>query len=181
MAESEDRLPWWRTLWSWVWPIAIGWLVAAGIMRWVVSFAVVPTSSMWPTIPNPCYILVDHIVTETEAPYRGEVVLFPFPDDPTQIYVKRIIGMPGDTVTIHGGHVYINGKELSEPYLHGVLTPGDWGPYHVPAGHYFMLGDNRSVSEDSRYWVHKYVAGNTIIGRADMVVWPFTKWKSIQS
>jgi signal peptidase I len=179
MAGSKDELPLWRTLWSWIWPIAIGWLVAAGIMRYVVSFAVVPTASMAPTIPNPCYILVDHAATETTTPYRGEVVLFPFPDDPSQIYVKRIVGMPGETVTIHGGHVYINNQELSEPYLHGHTTPGDWGPYQVPPGHYFMLGDNRSVSEDSRYWTHKYVAGDTIIGRADLVVWPMAKWTTI--
>ena len=173
---KHQRLRWLR---EWVVPIAVGLILAFSIKTWVVTTNVVPSSSMYPTIPNPCYILVDHVATETQAPYRGEVVLFPFPDDPSQIYVKRIIGMPGETVTIHGGHVYINHHELSEPYLHGVLTPGTWGPYHVPAGHYFMLGDNRAVSDDSRYWIHKYVARNTIIGRADFVVWPVSKWTPI--
>jgi len=169
-----------RSIWGWVWPIVIGWLVAAGIMKWLFSFAIVPTSSMWPDIPNPCYILVDHVVTELHSPYRGEVVLFHFPDDPRETYVKRIIGMPGDTVSIHNGHVYINSQVLAEPYLHGLVTENNYGPYLVPAGHYFMLGDNRNVSKDSRFWVHKYVAESAITGRADRVVWPLSKWKSIQ-
>lgn len=173
-----------KVLWDWVWPIAVGVLVAEVIIRWVFSFAQVPTGSMYPTIPvnppqvpHPSYILVDHLATEFGKPYRGEVVLFPFPDDPTQIYVKRIIGMPGDTITIHNEHVYINGKVLAEPYLttaNGV-TLGTFGPYHVPKNDYFMLGDNRNNSEDSRYWIHKFVPRSTIIGRADAVVWPLTK------
>jgi len=164
-----------RTLWEWVWPIIVGVGIAWCIQRWVVGFAEVPTASMAPTIPNPCYVLVDHVATELFPIHRGEVVLFPFPDDPKQIFVKRLIGMPGDTVEIHGGKVYINGKVLNEPYLKGLYTGGKWGPYHVPMGHYFMLGDNRNISEDSRYWHNTYVAANTIIGRADFVVWPIKK------
>ena len=168
-----------RTLWGWIWPILLGCLVAAAIMNWVVSFAIVPSQSMEPTIPDPCYILVDHIATEFHAPYEGEVVLFHFPDNPKEIYVKRVIGMPGDTVTVHSGHVYINGKELNEPYLHGLLTNGDWGPYVVPQGQYFMMGDNRNISYDSRYWKHTYVKRAAIIGRADYVLWPPGKVGSI--
>lgn len=173
-----------KMLWEWVWPIAIGVGVAEIIIRWVFSFAQVPTGSMYPTIPvnppevpNPAYILVDHLATEFGKPYRGEVVLFPYPDDPTQIYVKRIIGLPGDSVSIHGGHVYINGKLLSEPYLttSAGVPYGTFGPYKVPANDYFMLGDNRNNSEDSRYWKHKFVPRSTIIGRADAVVWPLNK------
>ena len=170
----------WRSVWEWVWPIAIGVVVAKAIMYWVISAATVPTASMAPTIPNPCYILVDHLATEFSAPTRGEVVLFHFPDNPQRIFVKRIIGMPGDTVTIHGGHVYINGQVLNEPYLpHTMVTQGDFGPYVVPQGHYFMLGDNRNISDDSRFWVHKYVARSAIVGRADYVVWPLKKVGSI--
>jgi signal peptidase I len=168
-----------RSIWGWIWPVVVGLLVAEAIMRWVVNFAIVPTASMAPTIPNPCYILVDHVATEFSQPYRGEVVLFHFPDNTKKIFVKRIIGMPGDTVSIHGHHVYIDGKILNEPYL-PVQTDGTWGPYHVPKGHYFMLGDNRNISDDSRYWVHKYVPRSYITGRADYVVWPFSKAKAIK-
>lgn len=170
----------WRAVWEWVWPIAIGIAVAKAIMYWVISVASVPTASMDPTIPSPCYILVDHVATEVAAPTRGEVVLFHFPDDTSRIFVKRVIGMPGDTVTVHNGHVYINGSVLSEPYLpSNLVTEGDYGPYHVPPGYYFMLGDNRNISDDSRFWIHKYVARSAIVGRADYVIWPFNKVGSI--
>lgn len=179
MTETEVRLPVWRTAWGWIWPIAVGCLVALGIMRWVVSFAVVPTSSMWPTIPNPCYIFVDHVATEVGSLHRGEVVLFHWPDDPSKIFVKRIIGLPGDTIDIHDNHVFVNGQVLNEPYLQQPTT-GNFGPYHVPDGNYFMLGDNRSISDDSRWWIHHYVPQASIVGRADYVIWPFTKVKPIR-
>lgn len=163
-----------KTLWGWIWPIAVGCLLAFGIMRWVVGFAVVPTSSMYPTIPNPCYIVVNHLETEFSKPYRGEVVLFPFPDDRSRIFVKRIIGLPEETITIHDGSVYVDGKKLNEPYL-TQPTEGTFGPYVVPKGCYFMLGDNRAVSEDSRYWQHKFVPEKDILGRADFVIWPIGK------
>lgn len=178
MTDTEVQSSLWRSMWGWVWPIGVGVLVALAIMRWVVSFAVVPTGSMWPTIPNPCYILVDHLATEFSEPHRGEIVLFHFPDDPSRIFVKRIIGMPGDTITIHDNQVFVNNHPLSEPYLQQ-RTTGTFGPYNVPAGDYFMLGDNRIVSEDSRYWDHKYVPKSSIIGRADYVIWPFAKWSAI--
>ncbi|MDP9727962.1 signal peptidase I [Alicyclobacillus tolerans] len=169
-----------KKVWDWIWPILVGVLVAWGIMHWVVSFAVVPTSSMYPTIPNPCYILVNHLATETSPIHEGEVIVFKYPDDPSQIFVKRVIGLPGETVTIHGGHVYIDNHELAEPYLHGLLTEGTFGPYHVPAGHYFVMGDNRQNSYDSRYWTpYKYVPRSYILGEADAVIWPLSKMKPI--
>lgn len=177
--QAQRRPSAFRGIWEWVWPIAIGAFVAWMISRWVVGIAIVPSASMRPTIPNPCYILVDHLATEIHAPYEGEVVLFHWPDNPKKIFVKRLIGMPGDTITIHNGHVYRNGKILQEPYLDGIVTKGTYGPYKVPKGHYFMLGDNRNISDDSRFWTHKYVAKSAIVGRADMVIWPLSKANQI--
>lgn len=181
MEQSQGGKPArWKLVWDWVWPVLIGVVVARAVMQFIVSVATVPTASMAPTIPNPCYILVNHVATETSAPTRGEVVLFHFPDNPSTIFVKRVIGLPGDTVTIHSGHVYINGARLNEPYLSpGLVTEGDLGPFHVPAGHYFMMGDNRNNSDDSRFWVNKYVAQSAIVGRADFVIWPVAKAGSI--
>lgn len=171
-----------RVVWDWLWPIILGCVVAYAIMRWIVSFALVPTESMAPNIPNPCYIVVDHLATEFHKPYEGEVVLFHYPDNTKEIFVKRIIGLPGDTVQIKQGKVYVNGKQLPESYLPGgLVTEGTWPTYHVPANSYFMLGDNRNVSADSRYWIHKYVPLSYIIGRADYVVWPLAKAKRIPS
>ena len=168
-----------RTVWSWVWPVAIGVLVAKVISTWVVGFAYVPSASMVPAIENPGRILLDHVATDVMPIYEGEVVVFHWPDDPSQIFVKRVIGLPGDTIFIQNGHVYRNGKVLKEPYLYGLVTEGTYGPYHVPANHYFMLGDNRNISDDSRMWVHKYVPRSYIMARADFQVTPLSKFHHI--
>ncbi|MDQ0190772.1 signal peptidase I [Alicyclobacillus cycloheptanicus] len=160
-------------------PAVIGVAIALGSHQWVAYAADVPTDSMNPTIPAPCYVVVDKLATELARPYRGEVVLFHFPDDPSQIYVKRIIGMPGDTVKVTYDHIYINGKLLSEPWPHGANEYG-LGTYHVPSGHYFMMGDNRPVSFDSRFWQHPYVARSAIIGQAQYVFLPLSKLGAIQ-
>ncbi|MCL6444783.1 MAG: signal peptidase I [Alicyclobacillus sp.] len=174
-----------RWLREWVLPIAVGIALAEIITHWVLVFSRVPSGSMYPTIPvdphppaghqaAPSYMIVDKLAAEFGQPYRGEVIVFKFPDDPTQDFVKRIIGLPGDTVSIHGGHVYVNGKVLHEPYLTKPwgITDGTYGPYHVPKNSYFVLGDNRDDSDDSRLWIHTYVPRSYIIGRADLVVWP---------
>ncbi|WDL98735.1 signal peptidase I [Alicyclobacillus sp. ALC3] len=167
-----------KSTWSWIYPAVIGVVIAFGLHHYVAYAADVPTDSMSPTIPAPCYIFVDRVSTELGHIYRGEVVLFHFPDDPSQIYVKRVIGMPGDTVTITYNQVYINGHLLNQPWPHGPNVHG-LGTYHVPQGHYFMMGDNRPVSYDSRFWVHHYVARSAIIGQADAVIFPFSKWGPI--
>lgn len=133
---------------------------------------------MYPAIPNPCYILVNKLATEIHGVQRGDVVVFHFPDDPAELYVKRVIGLPGDTVKVTNNAVYINGKKLNEPIITQPNLSG-FGTYHVPAGHYFMMGDNRSVSEDSRFWTNKYVSRQAIVGEADFVLFPFSKMKSI--
>ncbi|SFU46554.1 signal peptidase I [Alicyclobacillus macrosporangiidus] len=179
MAETQAKRSVWKELWDWVWPIALGVLIALGIRHWVVDLNRVPSSSMRPTIMDPCLILTNHLATEFGQPYRGEVVVFHFPDDPSKIFVKRIIGMPGDTVTIHDGKVFVNNQPLKEPYL-DQPTSGNWGPYHVPDGEYFMLGDNRTVSEDSRYWQNTYVPRSYIIGKAEFVLWPLGAAHRIQ-
>lgn len=161
-----------RKLWGWFWPITTVILVTMAMMKWVVSLAIVPSASMVPTLPSPSFILVNHLATEFGNPFRGEVVLFPWPDNPKEIFVKRIIGMPGDTVYMKSGYVYINGKKLIEPYIH-VNTVGTFGPYHVPPNDYFMLGDNRNNSEDSRYWKKTYVSRQSIIGQAQYILLPF--------
>lgn len=162
-------------------PVAIGLVVAFGFKTWVASAAEVPSSSMYPTIPGVSYthfalITVNKLAIEFGQIHRGEVVLFHFPDDPSEIYVKRIIGMPGDTVKVTANAVYIDGKRLDESNVNIARYNGTaTGTFHVPAGHYFMLGDNRPISEDSRLWTHKYVARSAIVGEANAVFFPFNK------
>lgn len=173
---NQQKRQGWLT--GWVLPIVIGVAIALCIRQWVVSAAFVPSSSMYPAIPNPCYILVNKLATNLRAIHRGEVVVFHFPDDPSQLYVKRVVGLPGDTVTVTNTAVYIDGKKLPEPNITQDNVRG-LGTYKVPAGHYFMMGDNRPISDDSRFWVHKYVSRSAIVGEADVVLFPFDKMKGI--
>lgn len=109
-------------------------------------------------------------------PQRYDIVIFYYPDDEKQKFIKRVIGLPGETVTIRDGKVYIN--DSTEPLRDDFCpeTPvGDFGPYEVPEGCYFMLGDNRNVSKDSRYWLNPYVEKDKIIGKAFLRYWPLNK------
>ena len=162
-------------------PVGTGVFIAFGIKAFVATAAVVPSASMYPTIPATSpqqfsVITVDKLATEFGSIHRGEVVTFYFPDKPSEIFVKRVVGLPGDTVTVTENAVYINGEKLDESNINIAKSNGTaLGTYHVPAGHYFMMGDNRPPSDDSRLWVHKYVARSAIIGEADFVVYPLNK------
>jgi signal peptidase I len=114
------------------------------------------------------------------APRRGDVVVFKFPLDPDRDFIKRVIGVPGDTVEVREGQVFINGSPLVEPYV--LATPDySYGPKTVPPGHYFVLGDNRRNSFDSHSWgtncraeqVCDFVPEENIIGQAWVSYWPF--------
>ena len=115
------------------------------------------------------------ISKKIKDPERFDIIIFKYPDDESVDYLKRIIGLPGETVEIISGKVYINGELLDEPYLSEEPT-GDFGPYQVPEDSYFMLGDNRAVSKDSRYWHNTYVKKDKIIAKAFVMYWPSLKW-----
>lgn len=111
-------------------------------------------------------------------PSRGEVIIFRFPKDPSRDFVKRVIGVPGDVVEIRRGEVFVNGQKLNEPY---VTHPdrGNMAPYTVPPDSYFVLGDNRRASNDSRDWGP--VPADHIIGRAWVSYWPLDRWDTLQA
>ena len=114
---------------------------------------------------------------------RGDVIVFKFPEDPERDFIKRTIGLPGDTIELRNKKVYVNGKPLDEPYVHFLFPPpGDtpqedfdvrvhYGPVTVPADHYFMMGDNRDNSEDSRYW--GFLPREYVKGKAAFIYWSF--------
>jgi signal peptidase I len=111
------------------------------------------------------------------TPQRGDIVIFPFPDNEAKIYIKRVIGLPGETIEVRDGRVYINGSDtpLDEPYLKEEYLVGsrDFGPYTVPEGSYFMLGDHRNNSADSRVWTNTCVKEEKIMGKALFIYYPF--------
>lgn len=106
-------------------------------------------------------------------PRRGDVVVFRFPGNPDRTYIKRIIGEPGDTVEVKGGTVYIDGAPLSEPYIVNKANY-TYGPEEVPPKQYFVLGDNRNNSRDSRSW--GFLPEGNIIGQAWLSYWPQDFW-----
>ena len=119
----------------------------------------------------------DHLIGlrlayQFSKPERGDVVIFPFPDNTNVNYVKRIIGMPGETVEIYDGNVYIDGERLDESGYLTVTTEGECGPFVVPEGSYFMMGDNRNYSLDSRYWENKFVKEDDIIAKVMFRYYP---------
>jgi signal peptidase I len=109
------------------------------------------------------------------SPKRFQVVVFRFPDDESRLFVKRVIGLPGETVEIIDGQVFINGSALAEGDYLAVQPTGNYGPFKVPAYHYFMLGDNRNASHDSKDWRKPYVAENKILGEVMFGYYPKIK------
>jgi signal peptidase I len=116
---------------------------------------------------------------------RGDVLVFKYPEQPDRDFIKRVIGLPGETLEVRQKKVYIDGDPIDEPYTH-FLTPASgsafheetsfdvreqYGPVTVPAGHYFMMGDNRDNSQDSRYW--GFLPGENIKGRALLIYWSY--------
>ncbi len=133
----------------------------------------VESISMQPTLYAGNFVLVNRLAYTIGKPSRGDIIIFRYPPDPTQVpYIKRVIGLPGDTVHITDGKVYINGVLLVEPYL--ITTTNRGGDWTVPANSLFVMGDNRNNSSDSRSW--GFVPLQNVIGKAEVVYWPPQKW-----
>lgn len=148
---------------SWVVVLVVAFFVGHCLNQYVLLKADVPSGSMENTIMKGDRLMGFRLAYLFSEPERGDIVMFDFPDDESLLYVKRIIGLPGETVEIKDGKIYIDGSTtpLEEDYLKE--TPnGEDGIYKVPEGHYFMLGDNRNNSADSRRWTNKYVAKEKI-------------------
>lgn len=151
------------------WLSTVGIVVAAMVAMWVVMScfifcSVVQSGSMENTLFKGDYVIAPRVhPLSMVAPKRGDVVFFKWRSDPFHVYVKRIIGMPGDRVIISGNNVMVNDKVLKEPYVKGVMKPKGSSIWHVPAGKYFVLGDNRNNSADSRFATDVYVDFNNIL------------------
>lgn len=159
---------------EWVKAIGFALVLALLIRNFIFEPMIVPTGSMIHTIEINDRILVNKFIYRFKNLKRGDVVVFKYPDDPSQTFVKRLIGVGGDVIEIKDGLLYLNGEPVEEPYISEVMA-GDYGPYEVPEGHYFMMGDNRNSSKDSRAWKHKYVSRDMIVGKATYRIWPINR------
>ena len=153
-------------LFSWIKTIVLAVVIAVFINSVVIVNATVPTGSMENTIMPGDRIIALRLTYYFSEPQRGDIVVFKYPDDESTLYVKRVIGLPGETVEVKDGKVYINGadKPLNDDFVKDEPV-GDYGPYEMPEDCYFMMGDNRNNSLDSRFWVNKYVQKNKILGK----------------
>lgn len=139
----------------------------------IIVNAQVPTGSMESTVMPGDRIIVNRLAYQFSDPERGDIIMFRFPDNEEEEWLKRIVGLPGETLEIRDGRVYVDGSEeaLDESFL-TVEPTGNFGPYVVPEGAYFVMGDNRENSWDSRYWENTFVKREAIIGKAVLRYFP---------
>ena len=171
-AESESTAG--REFISWIKVIVIAVAVALILNCFVIINSVVPSSSMESTIMTGSRMFGFRLAYIFNGPSQGDIIIFRYPDDEKQTFVKRVIGTPGDTVEIIDGVTYVNGEILEEPYLNEEPAKLSFGPYTVPENSYFVMGDNRNHSNDARYWTNTYVTKSEILARAVICYWPLS-------
>ena len=180
----------WRELLSYVKLIVIGVAITLVINNVVLINAKIPSPSMENTLMVKDRLfgfrlayginlnLFGYEISEKfKDPDRFDIVIFKSPDDESRLFIKRVIGLPGETVEIKDGKVYINDSStpLDDSFIPEKMT-GNYGPYKVPENCYFMLGDNRNNSNDSRFWKNKFVRFDQLVGKAVVRYYPSIKW-----
>jgi len=148
----------------------------------VILFAIqsyrVSGPSMLPGLQTDDYVLVNKIAYLFHAPERGDVIVFHYPLDTSEDFIKRVIGLPGDTVSLDNKTVQVDGVVLHEPYISEAYNPSG-KTIKVPMDEYFVLGDNRPLSDDSRDW--GFVPKADLVGKAVIVYWPLSNWELINT
>jgi signal peptidase I len=158
-------------------PIVVIVVLALLIRQFLFFKIIVPTASMYPTIKDNDQIMVTRVYNPSNLK-RGDIIDF-HSKELNKDLIKRLIGLPNDTVDVTtNGLVYVNGKKLSQPYV--IYNGGKAGVYKVPAAHYLFLGDNRVNSDDSRYWNNPYIDKSDIIGKAQIIIFPFSRFGSLK-
>jgi signal peptidase I len=174
--------------------IVIAVILALFVRTWVVQAFKIPTGSMENNLLIGDHLLVnkfvfgpttglDRAIMPVRDITRGDIVVFKYPVEPERDFIKRVIGLPGDTIELRAKKVYVNGQPLDEPYVHFLTTSSEgsevtsidvrerYGPVTVPSGQYFVMGDNRDNSQDSRYW--GYLPRGYVKGKAMMIYWSY--------
>ncbi len=157
--------------------VGLGLLLAFGVRQFVAEVIEIPSESMTPTLQIGDHLIVEKISYGFHLPQRGDVVVFsPTKELESQNIhdnlIKRVIGLPGDTVAVKNGRTFVNGQEIAEPYLQSIAHY-NYGPAQVPAQSYFVLGDNRNQSYDSHLW--GFVPQQNIVGHALFRFAPLTR------
>ncbi|HVB62738.1 MAG TPA: signal peptidase I [Ktedonobacteraceae bacterium] len=148
----------------------------------VIHFAVqsyrISGPSMQPGLQNNEYVLVNKIAYIFHPPERGDIIVFHYPLDTTRDFIKRVIGLPGDTITVNSNTVWVDGVKLNEPYV-SAESNSEGQTWKVPQGDYFVMGDNRPISDDSRTW--GFVPQSDLVGKVVLLYWPISGFKLINT
>lgn len=169
-----------RVAWSYLKEILLGILIFLFVTAFIGRMRQIPSESMEPTLLIGDRLWTDKITYYLREPKRGDIVIFdpPAAAGPTDVpYVKRVIGESGDEVRVEGGHVYVNGKALTEPYI-AEAPDYTWGPQKVPDGYLFVMGDNRRHSNDSHIW--GFLPKENVSARVVFRVWPLARLGSVK-
>ncbi len=164
---------------SWATTIIGAVILAILITQFIIVNAVVPTESMQNTIMVGDRLIAFRLSYLFDDPERFDIVVFKYPDDEDVLFVKRVIGLPGEKVTIRDGKVYINDSEtpIDDYFIkEEMFCEAGERVFEVPEGCYFMLGDNRNNSKDSRYWKNTYVKKDKILGKVIFKYYPEITW-----
>jgi len=174
----EQENPWIEGLKT----VALSAVLAFGIRTFVAEARYIPSGSMLPTLQINDRLIIDKVSYHFTQPERGDIVVFQPTEELRQqnfkdAFIKRIIGLPGDTIEVKDDTVFVNGEALSENYLQD-YPDYEWGPQTVPEDQYLVLGDNRNNSYDSHYW--GFVPRENIIGRAVVRFWPLNRLGGVE-
>jgi signal peptidase I len=174
----QRRRRWWRTLTEWVIALLVAALLSVGLRAYAGEVFWIPTASMVPTLGVYDRVLVQKAFYNWHDVHEGDIVVFTHPPldqcPGAGDLIKRVIALPGQTIYSSGNTIYIDGHPLAEPYLPaddplGPPLASSQHPYRVPPGEFYVMGDNRADSCDSRYWGP--IQGSSIIGKAIVVIW----------
>ena len=163
---------------DWAISIVVAVALAMFIRTFIVELYVVDGPSMRPTLESEERLVVNKFIYRFRAPEKGEVLVFQYPRDPSRDFIKRVIATPGDTVEIREGRVLVNDQLLTEDYILE-KTRSEYPKSTVPEGRIFVMGDNRNNSEDSRFADVGFVPYDLIKGKAMIVFWPISAYKTL--
>ena len=163
---------------DWVVSIVVAVALAMFIRTFIVELYVVDGPSMRPTLESEERLVVNKFIYRFRVPEKGEVLVFQYPRDPSRDFIKRVIATPGDTIEIREGRVLVNDQLLTEDYILE-KTRSEYPKSTVPEGRIFVMGDNRNNSEDSRFADVGFVPYDLIKGKAVLVFWPISQYKTL--
>ena len=163
---------------DWIVSIVVAVALAMFIRTFIVELYVVDGPSMRPTLESEERLVVNKFIYRFRPPEKGEVLIFQYPRDPSRDFIKRVIATPGDTIEIREGRVLVNDQLLTEDYILE-KTRSEYPKSTVPEGRIFVMGDNRNNSEDSRFADVGFVPYDLIKGKAMIVFWPISAYKTL--